>query len=58
MVRHAHNTKSVQFYMVPVAKGLDNAIHWINHCPVESAAWFSKTYPMDGDLSDGKPLSL
>lgn len=53
MVRHAHNTKSVQFYMVPVAKGLDNAIHWINHCPMESAAWFSKTYPMDGDLSDG-----
>ena len=31
-------------------KKVDNAIHWINHFPVEKALSFSNTYPVDSDL--------
>ena len=34
-------------------KKVDNAIHWINHFPVEKALRFSITYPVDSDLSGG-----
>ena len=31
----------------------DNAIHCINHYPVDSLVCFANTYPMDSDLSTG-----
>ena len=37
----------------PVVQRLDNAIHWINHYPVDSLVCFVNTYPLDSDLSGG-----
>ena len=37
----------------PVAQRLDNAIHRINHYPVDSVVCFVDTYPLDSDLSSG-----
>ena len=34
----------------PVVQNLDNAIHRINHHPLDSAIGFAMTYPLDGDL--------
>ena len=31
----------------------DNAIHWINHYPSDSATGFAMTYPLGSDLSSG-----
>ena len=39
--------------VIPVVRKLDNAIHWINHCPVDSVVCFVNTYPLDSDLSGG-----
>ena len=39
--------------MVPVVQKVDNAIHRINHYPVNSAIGFPNTYPWDSDLSVG-----
>ena len=36
-----------------VVQMVDNAIHRINHYPVESVVCFVNTYPLDGDLSGG-----
>jgi len=33
---------------------VDNAIHWINHYPVNSMVCFVNTYPLDSDLSGGQ----
>ena len=38
---------------VPVVQRLDNAIHRINHYPVDSVVCFVNTYPLDSDLSGG-----
>ena len=32
---------------------VDNAIHRINHCPVDSVVCFVNAYPLDSDLSGG-----
>ena len=40
--------------MAPVVQKVDNAIHWINHYPLNSAIGFPNTYPWDSDLSVGK----
>ena len=32
---------------------VDNAIHRINHYPVNSVVFFVNTYPLDSDLSGG-----
>ena len=40
-------------YQAPVVKRLDNAIHRINHYPVDSVVCFVNIYPLDSDLSDG-----
>ena len=40
-------------YQAPVVQGLDNAIHQINHYPVDSVVCFVNTYPLDSDLSSG-----
>ena len=36
-----------------VVQKVDNAIHRINHYPLDSAIGFPNTYPLDGDLSGG-----
>ena len=40
-------------HLVPVVRKVDNAIHRINHYPVDSVVCFVNTYPLDSDLSDG-----
>jgi len=35
----------------------DNAIHWINHYPMESMVCFVNTHPLDSDLSHGIAIS-
>ena len=37
----------------PVVRKADNAIHRINHSPVDSAIDFRNVYPLDSDLSGG-----
>ena len=37
----------------PVVQKVDNAIHRINHYPVDSVVCFVKTYALDSDLSSG-----
>ena len=39
--------------LAPVVQKVDNAIHWINHYPLDSAIGFPDTYPVDSDLSGG-----
>ena len=36
-----------------VVQRADNALHWINHSPVDSAVSFVISYPLDNDLSVG-----
>ena len=36
-----------------VVQNVDNAIHQINHYPVDSIVCFANTYPLDSDLSSG-----
>ena len=46
----------VQFSTIvqaPVVQRLDNAIHRINHYPVDSVVCFANTCPLDSDLSGG-----
>ena len=37
----------------PVVQKVDNAIHRINHYPVDSVVCFVNIYPLDSDLSGG-----
>ena len=37
----------------PVVQKVDNAIHRINHYPLDIAIGFAITYPVDSDLSSG-----
>ena len=39
--------------LAPVVQKVDNAIHRINHCPLDNAIGFLNTYPLDSDLSGG-----
>ena len=39
--------------LAPVVQRLDNAIHRINHYPVDSLVCFANSYPLDSDLSGG-----
>ena len=39
-------------YQAPVFQKLDNAIHWINHFPVDKHKGNQLHYPVDRDLSD------
>ena len=38
----------------PVVQKVDNAIHRINHYPLDIAIGFAITYPVDSDLSGGQ----
>ena len=40
-------------HQAPVVQKVDNAIHRINHYPVDSVVCFVNTYPQDSDLSSG-----
>ena len=37
----------------PVVQRVDNAIHRINHYPVDRIVCFINTYPLESDLSGG-----
>ena len=39
--------------LAPVVQKVDNAIHRINHYPLDSAIGFVITYPLISDLSGG-----
>ena len=40
-------------HLAPVVQTMDNAIHRINHYPLDNAIGFAITYPVDSDLSAG-----
>ena len=40
-----------QLSQAQVVQKLYNAIHWINHYPVDSAIGFPNSFPLDSDLS-------
>ena len=44
-----------EIILAPVVQKVDNAIHWINHYPLDIAIiiGFAITYPMDSNLSGG-----
>ena len=44
---------SVVLELAPVVQKVDNAIHRINHYPLDIAIGFTITYPVDSDLSGG-----
>ena len=44
---------SRQSVQAPVVRKVVNAIHRINHYPVDSVVCFVNTYPLDSDLSGG-----
>ena len=45
--------RHVGAHLAPVVRKVDNAIHRINHYPVDSVVCFVNTYPLDSDLSGG-----
>ena len=48
------NTEGLQLTVqAPVVQKVDNAIHRINHYPLDIAIGFAITYPVDSDLSVG-----
>ena len=38
-------------HQVRVLRKADNAIHWLDHCPVDSVVCFVNTYPLNSNLS-------
>ena len=46
-------TDAIKNVLAPVVQRVDNAIHRINHYPVDSVVCFANTYPLDSDLSGG-----
>ena len=44
---------TLQIDQAPVVPKVVNAIHRINHYPVDSLVCFVNTYPLDSDLSGG-----
>ena len=44
---------SADRHLAPVVQKVDNAIHRINHYPLDIAIGFAITYPVDSDLSSG-----
>ena len=43
----------IEIYLAPVVQNVDNAIHWINVYPLNSAIGFPNSHPLDSDLSGG-----
>ena len=48
-----HKLPFLDVLLAPVVQRLDNAIHQINHYPVDSVVCFVNTYPLDSHLSGG-----
>ena len=49
-----HINEQYEFiHQAPVVQTMDNAIHRINHYPLDIAIGFAITYPVDSDLSGG-----
>ena len=49
-----HINEQYEFiHQAPVVQTVDNAIHRINHYPLDIAIGFAITYPVDSDLSGG-----
>ena len=46
-------SKKTLLVRAAVVRKVDNAIHWINHYPVDSVVCFVNTCPLDRDLSAG-----
>ena len=40
--------------LAPVVQTVNNAIHWINHYPLDNSIGFASVYPLDSDLSGGQ----
>ena len=51
-IRHCFRVPSF-IYQAPVVQRVDNAIHRINHYPVDIVVCFVNAYPLDSDLSGG-----
>ena len=47
-------SRSLWKSLAPVVQRVYNAIHLINHYPVDSVVCFLNTYPLDSDLSGGE----
>ena len=45
-------------HQAPVVQRMDNAMHRINHYPLDSLVCFANTYPLDSDLSGGSIIHL
>ena len=45
--------RCIAIVLAQVVRKVDNAIHRINHYPVDSVVCFVNTYPLDSDLSGG-----
>ena len=45
--------KARKALLAPIVQKVDNAIHRINHYPVDSVVCLVITYPLDSDLSGG-----
>ena len=50
---HIQNYVSIEGDLASFVQRLDNAIHQINHYPMDSVVCFGNTYPLDSDLSGG-----
>jgi len=50
---HVILTAELSVDQAPVVQKVDNAIHRINHYPLDIAIGFAITYPVDSDLSGG-----
>ena len=48
-----HEEVDSVIYQAPVVQTVDNAIHRINHYPLDITIVFAITYPVDSDLSGG-----
>ena len=46
-------SRAIIIDLAPVVQKVDNAIHQLNHYPLESAIGFPNTYSLDSDLSAG-----
>ena len=44
-------THLIDLYLAPVVRMSDNAFHWINRCPVNSAEHFAIIYSLESNLS-------
>ena len=51
--RYRSSISRIAISLARVVQKVDNAIHRINHYPVDSMVCFVNIYPLDSDLSGG-----